>query len=131
MDLGMKGKTALVTGGGRGIGRAIALALAAEGVHVAIASRDPEPETICEIEALGAADATLGGQPISDILTVNGVRVTTADGTWGLVRASSNKPEIVVVVESPVSAERRLEMFEALDDGLRRCPKVGEYNQSF
>ncbi|NLE45411.1 MAG: SDR family oxidoreductase [Chloroflexi bacterium] len=53
MDLGMKGKTALVTGGGRGIGRAIALALAAEGVHVAIASRDPEPETICEIEALG------------------------------------------------------------------------------
>ena len=36
-------------------------------------------------------------------ITVNGVRVTVEDGTWGLVRASSNKPELVVVVESPVS----------------------------
>jgi 3-oxoacyl-[acyl-carrier protein] reductase len=49
MDLGLKGKTALVTGGGRGIGRAIALALAAEGVDVAIASRNAEPETAAEI----------------------------------------------------------------------------------
>src|SRR5204863_8134214 len=42
------------------------------------------------------------GQPIRDLVTVNGVRVTVEDGTWGLVRASSNKPELVVVVESPV-----------------------------
>lgn len=53
MDLGLEGKTALVTGGGRGIGRAIALALAREGAHVAIASRNPEVETLQEIEALG------------------------------------------------------------------------------
>lgn len=53
MDLGLKDKTALVTGGGRGIGRAIALALAREGVHVAIASRNPEMETVEEIKALG------------------------------------------------------------------------------
>jgi 3-oxoacyl-[acyl-carrier protein] reductase len=52
MDLGLRGKTALVTGGGRGIGRAIALALAGEGVNVAIASRNPESETVAEIEAL-------------------------------------------------------------------------------
>ena len=53
MDLGLKDRTALVTGGGRGIGRAIALALAREGAHVAIASREPEMDTIREIEALG------------------------------------------------------------------------------
>ena len=47
------------------------------------------------------------GQKIAELVTVNGVRVVAADGTWGLVRASSNKPEMVVVVESPVSSERR------------------------
>ncbi|QDC01634.1 phosphomannomutase/phosphoglucomutase [Mesorhizobium sp. 8] len=71
------------------------------------------------------------GQPLADLVTVNGVRVTTPDGTWGLVRASSNKPEIVVVVESPVSPERRREVFEALDAVLRRNPEVGAYNQTF
>ncbi|MBZ9764483.1 phosphomannomutase/phosphoglucomutase [Mesorhizobium sp. CA8] len=71
------------------------------------------------------------GQPLADLVTVNGVRVVAQDGTWGLVRASSNKPEIVVVVESPVSPERRREMFEALDAVLRRNPEVGAYNQTF
>jgi phosphomannomutase/phosphoglucomutase len=69
------------------------------------------------------------GQPIRDLLTVNGVRVTLEDGTWGLVRASSNKPELVVVVESPVSDARMREMFEAIDAALRVHPEVGEYNQ--
>lgn len=71
------------------------------------------------------------GQPLANLVTVNGVRVVAQDGTWGLVRASSNKPEIVVVVESPVSSERRREMFEALDAVLRRNPEVGAYNQTF
>jgi phosphomannomutase/phosphoglucomutase len=70
------------------------------------------------------------GQPIRDIVTVNGVRVTAQDGTWGLVRASSNKPELVVVVESPVSEARMREMFAAVDQVLRENPEVGAYNQT-
>jgi phosphomannomutase / phosphoglucomutase len=69
------------------------------------------------------------GQKIRDLVTVNGVRVTVEDGSWGLVRASSNKPELVVVVESPVSEQRMRDMFEAVDNVLRTHPEVGEYNQ--
>jgi phosphomannomutase/phosphoglucomutase len=71
----------------------------------------------------------VAGQPIRDLVTVNGVRVTVEDGTWGLVRASSNKPELVVVVESPVSETRMREMFAAVDAELRTHKEVGEYNQ--
>jgi phosphomannomutase/phosphoglucomutase len=71
----------------------------------------------------------VAGQGIRDLVTVNGVRVTVEDGTWGLVRASSNKPELVVVVESPVSDARMREMFRAVDTALRQHPEVGEYNQ--
>jgi phosphomannomutase/phosphoglucomutase len=69
-------------------------------------------------------------QPIRDLVTVNGVRVTVEDGTWGLVRASSNKPELVVVVESPVSEARMRTMFQAVDSVLRMHPEVGAYNQT-
>ena len=48
-----------------------------------------------------------GGHAIARLVTVNGVRAVMDDGTWGLVRASSNKPEMVVVVESPVSEAKR------------------------
>ncbi|MCA0405208.1 MAG: phosphomannomutase/phosphoglucomutase [Proteobacteria bacterium] len=82
------------------------------------------------IEAMAAAGDTITGQKIRDVVTVNGVRVTTEDGTWGLVRASSNKPELVVVVESPVSEARMREMFKAVDSILRENPEVGEYNQT-
>ncbi len=72
----------------------------------------------------------VGGHEIVDLITVNGVRVVTDDGTWGLVRASSNKPELVVVVESPVSEARLHEMFRAVDTVLRENPEVGAYNQT-
>jgi phosphomannomutase/phosphoglucomutase len=77
-----------------------------------------------------AKGETVAGQPIRDLVTVNGVRLTVEDGTWGLVRASSNKPELVVVVESPVSEARMRDMFKAVDAVLRTHPEVGEYNQT-
>jgi phosphomannomutase/phosphoglucomutase len=81
-------------------------------------------------EALQARGGDFAGAPIRDLVTVNGVRVTLADGTWGLVRASSNKPELVVVVESPVSEARMRAMFAAVDGVLRTHPEVGAYNQT-
>ena len=80
-------------------------------------------------EAAKAKGDKVAGQAIRDLVTVNGVRVTVEDGSWGLVRASSNKPELVVVVESPVSEQRMRDMFEAMDSVLRTHPEVGEYNQ--
>jgi len=69
------------------------------------------------------------GQAIRDVVTVNGIRLTLEDGTWGLVRASSNKPGLVVVVESPVSEENMRAMFKEIDDVLSGYPEVGEYDQ--
>jgi phosphomannomutase/phosphoglucomutase len=69
------------------------------------------------------------GQKIKKLVTVNGVRVTLEDGTWGLVRASSNKPSLVVVVESPVSDAQMHAMFKDLDGRLHKHPEVGDYDQ--
>jgi phosphomannomutase/phosphoglucomutase len=87
-------------------------------------------KVVARFEAMRAAGEPVAGQAITDLVTVNGVRVTTTDGTWGLVRASSNKPELVVVVESPVSEARMHEIFVAMDTVLRQSGDVGAYNQT-
>ena len=66
---------------------------------------------------------------ISEILTINGVRFTLEDGSWGLVRASSNKPSLVVVVESTSSEKRKKNIFNFIDDLLKKTNKIGEYDQ--
>ena len=66
---------------------------------------------------------------ISDILTVNGIRFTLEDGSWGLIRASSNKPSLVVVTESPTSDNRKKEIFYFIDKLLQETNKIGEYDQ--
>ncbi|HTV35375.1 MAG TPA: phosphomannomutase/phosphoglucomutase, partial [Xanthobacteraceae bacterium] len=87
-------------------------------------------EVIKHFEGEKRKGGKVTGQPIRDLVTVNGVRVTVEDGTWGLVRASSNKPELVVVVESPVSEARMRDMFKAVDAVLRTHKEVGAYNQT-
>src|SRR5262249_43796696 len=82
-------------------------------------------EVVKHFEAAKKKGDKVAGQTIRDLVTVNGVRVTVEDGTWGLVRASSNKPELVVVVESPVSEGRMRDMFKAVDSVLRTHPDVG------
>ena len=71
----------------------------------------------------------LAGQSIRELITVNGIRIVLEDGTWGLVRASSNKPELVVVVESPTSDANMRAIFKELDDHLATYKEIGEYNQ--
>ncbi len=87
-------------------------------------------EVVARFLAMQARGETIDGHAITEVNTVNGVRVTVADGTWGLVRASSNKPELVVVIESPVSEARLKQMFAAIDAILRENEGVGAYNQT-
>jgi phosphomannomutase/phosphoglucomutase len=82
-----------------------------------------------QYQEAAAKGGSVAGQKIRDLVTVNGVRVTLADGTWGLVRASSNKPELVVVVESPTSEANMRAIFADIDARLGKFPEVGEYNQ--
>jgi phosphomannomutase/phosphoglucomutase len=82
-----------------------------------------------EYETAQARGESILGRKIAKLVTVNGVRVALDDGTWGLVRASSNKPSLVVVVESPVSDAQMRAMFADLDARLSNYPEVGEYDQ--
>jgi len=66
---------------------------------------------------------------ITKILTVNGIRFTLEDGSWGLIRASSNKPSLVIVTESPTSDKRKKEIFNFIDNLLQKSGKIGEYDQ--
>src|SRR5262249_37803013 len=66
---------------------------------------------VAEYQALAAANGTILGRTIGEVITVNGVRVALSDGSWVLVRASSNKPELVVVVESTRSADDMRALF--------------------
>jgi phosphomannomutase/phosphoglucomutase len=76
-----------------------------------------------------AGGAQIAGQSVRELITVNGIRVVLADGTWGLLRASSNKPELVIVVESPTSEANMRAIFADIDGRLAKCPEVGAYNQ--
>lgn len=82
-----------------------------------------------EVQNLKANNTKIDDQKITDILTVNGVRFSLEDGSWGLIRASSNKPSLVVVAESTTSDKRKKKIFEFIDNLLKDTGKVGEYDQ--
>ncbi|MFI4973133.1 MAG: phosphomannomutase/phosphoglucomutase [Caulobacterales bacterium] len=83
-----------------------------------------------EYQQLAARGATILGRKITEVITVNGARVVLEDGSWVLVRASSNKPELAVVVESLRSEDDMRALFrEEVKPRLARQPGVGPYNQ--
>jgi phosphomannomutase / phosphoglucomutase len=81
------------------------------------------------LEELRRSGKEFARQKIAECLKINGIRVTLEDGSWGLIRASSNKPELVVVCESPVSEAAMRAVFAAIEKLLASFPQVGDYNQ--
>ena len=86
-------------------------------------------DLVRQIEKIKNDKTKIDDQEINDVLTVNGVRFSFEDGSWGLIRASSNKPSLVIVTESPTSDIRKKKIFEFIDDLLQKTGKIGEYDQ--
>ena len=86
-------------------------------------------QLVKQIEELKNKKIKVDNQEIQEILTVNGIRFSFKDGSWGLIRASSNKPSLVVVTESPTSDERKKKIFYFIDELLQKTGKVGQYDQ--
>ena len=82
-----------------------------------------------QVKKIKSNKSKIDDQIITEILTVNGVRFSFEDGSWGLIRASSNKPSLVVVTQSPTSHERKKKIFDFIDDLLQKTGKIGEYDQ--
>ncbi len=86
-------------------------------------------DIVNQIKEIQSKKIKIDNQEIKEILTVNGVRFSLTDGSWGLVRASSNKPSLVVVTESPTSNDRKIKIFNFIDEILQRTGKIGDYDQ--
>jgi len=82
-----------------------------------------------KLTAKHAAGESFAGRPIKEVVTVNGARVILDNGSWGLVRASSNTPNLVVVCESSDSEEELRSIFEEIDAVIRTEKSVGAYDQ--
>ena len=89
---------------------------------------DVVEKAVAEYEGLKGTEIL--GRKVVDVNTVNGARVTLDDGSWVLVRASSNKPELVVVVESMQSKDDMKDLFhKEVKPRLAKFDAVGDYNQ--
>ena len=96
--------------------------------------KDEEKYSVVEslvnkVKSLKENNSKIDGQKITNVLTVNGIRFSLEDGSWGLIRASSNKPSLVVVTESTTSDVRKKKIFDFIDNLLKNTGKVGEYDQ--
>ncbi len=90
---------------------------------------DVVDDMIKRIKELKEEKLKIDDQVINDVLTVNGVRFSFEDGSWGLIRASSNKPSLVIVTESPTSDLRKKKIFDFIDGLLQKTGKIGDYDQ--
>ncbi len=83
-----------------------------------------------KLVAKADAGDSFAGRAIKEVVTVNGARVILDNGSWGLVRASSNTPNLVVVCESSESEAEMRAIFADIDAVIRTEPGVGDYDQT-
>ena len=86
-------------------------------------------DLVKQIQELKKQNIKIDNQLIKEIITVNGVRFVLEDGSWGLIRASSNKPSLVVVTESFSSDNGKKKIFNFIDSLLKKTGKIGKYDQ--
>ncbi len=104
----LDGKTALVTGGSRGIGRAIAVGFAAEGADVAVMGRKPETlaAVVAEIESLGRKGVSV----VADVANLEQVEIAVG-------KAADQLGSLSVVVNNAGGGEERNNV--GMDDPVR------------
>ncbi|MEP3329902.1 phosphomannomutase/phosphoglucomutase [Sedimentitalea sp.] len=85
---------------------------------------------VAKLTEMADAGTPIAGRKIDNVVTVNGARLILDNGAWGLVRASSNTPNLVVVCESPESEAELRAIFADLDAVIRTEPSVGDYDQT-
>ena len=131
MDLGIVGKCALITGGGRGIGKAIAMSLAIEGVDVAVASRTKSEldQTVKEIQNTTNRRAIPIVFDVRDKNQVNRTVHQAADFLGGLdiLVNSAALPSGSLSASGPIETvieEELLYDFEVKYVGALRCVKA-------
>ena len=112
MELGLKGRGALVTGGSQGIGRACAGLLAAEGVHVAIVARDED--------RLQAVAEALSSNSAGRVVPITGDMSKAADVTRAVAAATAALGKIDILVNNAGSAPLGL-IGDIDDDTWQSC----------
>ena len=131
----LDGKVALVTGAGRGIGRAIALKLASEGARVVVNDLDAEPgnESVDAIRAIGGTATTCNGSVIENGFAERFVKtaidefggidiiVNNAGFTWDSVIQKMTDEQFQAVMDVHVSAPFRI--LRAAAEPIRRLAK--------
>ena len=83
-----------------------------------------------KIQRMQENEETFAKLKIKSINTINGIRFEFENNSWGLIRASSNKPSLVIVIESFKSDDEVKEIFDAINQLLKNTGKVGKYDQS-
>ena len=86
----------------------------------------PDTEKYSTVEGLSKglandseAGVRIAAGKIEQLITINGIRFVLDSGSWGLIRASSNKPELVVVAESRHSKEELEGILDFLAEKVR------------